>query len=271
MRAQSKHPWLYVLAAFVAVMLGGYFYDIQDKLAQQVRQRETEKYLLDQLSDLNKRVSNQNEAATDSLIMLPHQGQVDLLSDLLVQVHMSGLAIKSVSFGSKSKLNFNEAAIVHLLVLGDFEQMSSLIGQLSRQARPMLVLDFSGQSTERNKLIFSMDVLILKSKMKNSGMEPIGGKSIFNPFCFSGNAALLSSENDASHLDSLSLKQMKMVGYLQQGGYRQAYILLPNKSVFVMTPGSLIGKERGLVLKIERDHALLELQAKKRFVINMYP
>lgn len=272
-----KYRWLYAIPASAAMMIGGIYYDIQPGLAQLANLHEIEMGTTKELSRF-KQFAVQKAAAsagTEAKSFKRYGSQADSLSDLLSLAHLQGLTIQSVNFAPSRQFNIINTGVnteaIHLVTQGDFSQIYSFIFMISRQPHPILITDFLYKSTEQNKFLFAMNVVSFKSNTQhfqtNKSHEDLS--QMQNPFCPAANLVEMSNKNDLAKLKSISMDQLKMVGYFQQGIRSQALVMAPTGIVSEVGIGSVLGKEGGMVTEIKRDCVVVVLRDKKRWVMKI--
>lgn len=276
-----KYRWLYAIPASAAMMIGGIYYDIQPGLAQLANLHEIEMGITKELSRF-KQFAVQKAAAsagTEAKSFERYGSQADSLSDLLSLAHLQGLTIQSVNFSPSRQFNIINTGVnrevntgaIHLVTQGDFSQIYSFIFMISRQPHPIFITDFLYKSTEQDKFLFAMNVVSFKSNTQhfqaNKSHEDLS--QMQNPFCSAANLVEMSDKNDLAKLKSISMHQLKMVGYFQQGTRSQALVMAPTGIVSEVGIGSVLGKEGGMVTEIERDCVVVVLRDKKRWVMKI--
>lgn len=249
-----KYRWLYALTLSIVFIALGYVYDIQPDLFKVSQLRKKETHLKIKITNIPK--ENTKVAA------LKHKK--DFLSDLWVLLYQSGLKIKTVHFSRIESSIFADVENMHLVMEGNFQQFYNFIFALNQLAYTALLTNFSCK-TIQNLLKIEINLLLFKHvPSKNHPYQFL--PNIHNPFCFAGGMMI---ENNFDKLRSVSLKQLKMAGYMQQGNHQEALIRLPSGRVVEVKPGFTIGKEGGLVTDICSDRIILMLAEKKRFVMKL--
>lgn len=164
----------------------------------------------------------------------------------------SNVVVQSVQIHSQA---------LHLQLQGEFKHMVYFIHQLKTQAYPASIVEYSYQSPGR----MDLTILLHSQPYSRPVNDAFNHAAIHSPFCDASEEELIFSEKNFT----APVSTMRMMGYLQQGNRHFAMLALPNGSVIDVFPQSLIGKERGLVTTITRDHVEVMLSNGQHVVLKM--
>jgi hypothetical protein len=263
---QYKYRWWLLLAMMGLFSIGIYCYVILPSMSRLVELKATEKKLREELIQL-RRLAKLPAVLAQAGPALPPRGQVDLVSDLLAEVQVSGLIVQSARVLSQET---DDEVKLKLELQGGFKQISTLIFLLGKLAYPMGVLDFSYDVPASGLPHFSANIVILKhrlSRQESLATEVLPEMS--DPFCVAGVLPSRAAEEHAIKWQAFPVAMIKMVGSFEQGQHKQALLWQPNNDVLAVEVGSLVGRERARVRAIEEDSLDLVLPDGRRVRLSM--
>ena len=245
-----QYRWLYAGVFGVILVLMAYVYDLHPLLVQLDLLHQSEITLNEKMTAIKLQLP-----AVQSNMPVSHENNG--LNWLMSFAERSGLTIQTVNLSSSGKE-------FHILFKGNYQQWAGLLNQLEQNVNTITLKNVSCKWTEQNNLLIASDVLFADETHLQMMTHSNIANALHNPFCETShewksevNEALLSPIN-----------QIKMVGYLQLGSQSEALFLLPNKKVSMVKAGFLLGMERGVVLAIYRDRALVRLPNGKTVTLN---
>lgn len=265
---QYQYRWIYGLMTFLFLIVTGYFYYIQPQWQEMHRLRNERQELLQRLNSEKNWIERMQGYPKTSLAQ-SLLGQVDLIGTFLDEVHKENLLINSLQILPITKWHDVDVCVLHIEVIGDYQQITSFISIWQQQLPQVVLADFSYHSQKENKYLFSAEIILAKKKLTALTGGKVGlFQSMSNPFC-SSHAGELMSTIDLSTAASFSLTQMRMIGYMQLGERKEALILLPNNVIVAVKEGMVVGREAGTVEEIKANHLLFVLPNRQRSELTM--
>lgn len=186
----------------------------------------------------------------------------DVLATLSLIEHNSNVRIQSIthlSSGTHHQLNFKK---VQLLVNGSFEEIYSFIHLLSNY--PLVILDFNYHAKTANQVVLLLDVLVILNKMVLNTHYPVRPTKLYNPLC---KVNYFRSNHD--ELSKLSLRKMKMVGFIERAKQKIALLAAENHVVLDLKQGDRAGVERGVINEIRSDRIIFLLPNQEKIILKM--
>lgn len=240
-----QYRWVYAGMVFIFILVFGFFYDIKPLKNQLNHLTKNKNQLTKQLSML--RISEKNKTKPPSFTIIKPS---ESMTQFLELVHGSGITLVAMHAGETDSTNFN--------FKGDYLQLSSFMLNAHQQLPALLIKNFSYEVADQNKLMLSIQVEFAQM-IEAQTRQPIQKKLAHNPFC---QTAFISA-----NLQKYSVKQLKMVGFLQENERQAALILLPDHQMILAQVGTYLGKERGLVRAINNQQVLILLSHQNKFIL----
>lgn len=252
-----KYRFAYTFFISVTISFLWVYYDTQPMAMQIMRLRQTENEFSKKLIDL-KKISRARDKKNS---YLKKDSQTDFSAALVTLARLHGLVLESAEFPLPKKVGNLDVLPIHLIASGHFINLVSFITAMMEQKYPAMLTDFSIKLQDKNTLLMRMNILLL-ARENADDFGQVHRKAVhYDPFCGTENSldVLANQQRNLSLLQSASISQFKMVGYIQQGGQMTAMILLPDNTALDLRIGSVIGKERAVVIAIHRDRITLLL------------
>ncbi len=251
-----RYRWLWVITMSLIVMGAGYFFDLQKKIIH-----------IDELQQTKKEWVEKGMVKPSSRVIHPHdlplrmteKNEVIDISNWVQLAHVCGVDIHSV----KSM----QGKIIHFVVQGTIDQLYAFISMLEKQNR-IQMRQLSCKILNEDQLLIETDILLpVRTISFLSFATPFPELSLrHNPFCTT--RIIKKVPHDlSSQLQDIPLRSLTMVGYLRQGQHVQALLLLPNHTLIAISPGVMLGKERGVASAIQSDGVDVQWQHRHRFKI----
>ncbi len=247
---QHRYRWVYAFAFSGVIFLLSFFYDVQPSWSKL-------KHLNNAKKSLQRKLAG--HPFVHPVVMSKPPSSTEVLSDLFRLANEKGIQLQSVKVTSPTAT---------FMLQGDFQQLTSFIGQLTQSMGHLLLLDFSYKSIDANHFALMMTVLMTKNNLSNSPPVPFSLLS-YNPFCLAGNVENLNAQNALIRAHMIPIEQIKMVGYLQQGERHQALLLLPEGLVVAVEQGMEVGKEKGVVMTVQAENVVVRLPDKRQLIITL--
>ncbi len=258
-----RFRWLLasLLFCLLVLIVSGYMiipqYQFVVKLKSQILENQHQLYLL------KSKLTKNSQRKTDHLLTEKNNFRnnyfndfIDIFAALAVVEQRSGAVISEINKQQILHLSQVKGEKLQLIVRGNFLQIRRFIAELFHQS--ILILNFNYQGVEPNEKLV-MDILIINDFLFSASPDIVYKH---NPFCLAKNIFPASFINDQTYLLSVPLMQIKMVGYIRQEKNAKAVLSLANHTVFLIEENSIIGKERGRVIKILPDQILLLINSK---------
>lgn len=264
-----QYRWIYALVMVCGMWALGYFF-LWHPLLIRLTSLRLEKQQASRRLDRLKSAA-QRDASGLSSSFIPHPSdQAAFLSDVFEWVNLSGLTLQSMRVAAPDLLPTAGMDMVHLSVNGDFQALGAFIFSLAHQPRLSLVTDFSyeaGQHTLRAE----MDVLVLmkKSYPKNVSGGARVATRMSNPFCVASHVQTVPPDFEMSGSLSVSLRKLRMVGYLKQAKQAHALLLTPMGDILDVTLGDVVGQEHGKITEIASHDVRIRLLDNTHYQLKM--
>ena len=235
-----------------------YFYDIQLLQNQIAFHGLEEKNLYERWIEIKSSIRLRD--ATFSRINKNHISAVkknerEIIHDLVLKAHIYKLVVRKIKWQPLQVKNSPPIFLLQIVLEGNFENTHSFLSALDKLSYTIIIKNFSFKWDGKEHLLSKFDLLTSQS-MNDFKIINKTTKST-NPFCYLHNNYY---QNYLLEMRAFSLFEMRMVGYLQKGNRREAFILLPNHAVVSVKPGDFLGNESAVVGKIFYDHVSVKLK-----------
>jgi hypothetical protein len=242
--------WLYLVIINLTLLAISYICDIQPKLQQLSELRHAEKKLIKNLSFASSLAEKSQNIK--NVTSISKKSEWEKIQVLITRMHANGLMIREIS-ASERAMNW--------VVEGNLQQWYLFILSLETLNHLIHVRDFSCKLNEKNNLVFIMDILqsreyiypLSKQRMSKQRKKP---NALQYSFCPPEGMPYSLSQSDNV---SVSIQQMKMVGYLHNSQRTQALVLLPNKMMLKVAQGEHLGREHAVITEIYKDKMIAKL------------
>lgn len=247
--------WIIVSVFGIFLLAMGYVYDIHPKLTQITLLNQQEKNLQQHFAAKKSQPSfaQSNKAIKHE----PDNNKLTNISELIALIHASGLSIQNIKQSSSLQMAAAEKYLIHLVLRGEYQQLSALVDKLEQQSHALSLQNFIFNGSEKDNLLVAMDIMSFGRMRNTQSNSKIGNQQ--NPFCTRNHINKWFEQDEVNAALSAPLERIKMVGYLQQGTHRQALVLLPNAVMRTVEPGFLLGSERGVVVAVLRNGTQVKL------------
>jgi len=264
---QYKYRWVYAILLLTLIAVSGFIFIILP-LENSIRLLVANKAnLLEQIKQ-NKLANTQSKV--NSSETTKNRNFIDrnkiFLRDVLVLLPANGLILHSISFTSNELTELTASEILHLTLEGDFFQFSNFIFNLIHQISDVIFTNFELQVNNKGRLNINLELLLINlNNFSFHNEASLKTSKIFNlkfardPFCH-----LQTNTITEMNTSIYSLKQMKLIGVIQQSGKSQAFILLPNEAIAVVDTSTRLGRESAKVIDIKPNKMVVELPNKKK-------
>jgi hypothetical protein len=236
-----QYKWIFIAIAGMVFLVVGYVFDIYPLHNQLAELQQTEIMLSEKLKAM--------KVLPPASSLKPNH-QISDIHALAAFIQSNGLNISKIRQDNKA---------LHMNFAGDYKEFSALMNGL--RAKPDAI-SFKNISCKWDKeyLQIGMDILLL-AKPEFSTQKTFENQE--NPFCTNANISSWFNQSDENELLSFPLSEINIKGFLQSGKKRAALLLLPNKMLVMVEPGSLLGREKAEVLAVFKNDILLRLQTGK--------
>lgn len=240
-----RYRWWWLISLNLIIMVFIYLAHIQPGSN---RIKDLNKQIALLIIDINKHKKLQLMSAKRSV----STSKLEEIARLSEIASASTVVVQSVQVHSQT---------LHLQLQGEFKHIVNFIQQLKIRDYPASIVEYAYQTPGR----MDLTILLHSQTYPQSMRVELNNAAIHSPFCNANEEELIFTEKNFT----VPVSTMRMMGYLQQGTRHFAMLALPNGSVIDVFPQSLIGKERGLVTTVARDHIEVMLSGGQRIVLNM--
>jgi hypothetical protein len=252
----SKKYYYAVTLACLMIILG-YYFDLQPQAAVLLRLQAQEKELFVRLLQEREKSKHQVSLARAKVGIEVSQKNSATLTDFVLLIERNGLQIQDATYQER-------ANAVHFVLNGEFSSCIGLINALSKQSMPISLTRFSIKPMSGGLIRMVVDMTL--PEMAARRMAIIAGTHpalMHSPFCNMKNNHVAEplTNNDMKKL--VSIRQMKMTGFLQVDQRLHALLLLPTNVTADVVVGDVVGSERGVVVGIRADGCDFMLTNKK--------
>jgi hypothetical protein len=248
------HRWLCVLVFSGVLSAILYAYTISPLLIELDNLRQSE-------NDAAKKIMSMKRKPAQ-IHSLEKKNNLDGLNELLASLEMSGLKVQSVD----EVLERQNGVAIRLLLHGNYQHWVAWMSGLDQQAGAVRLKDFSCKPLANDELQILVKMEFYEDKWSAVHFHS-DVAALHHPFCKTHHVWLMQS--NAREILLSPLEQIKMAGYLQLGHRRAALLILPSGVMSMIEEGVVIGKEKGVVVKIERERVVVELAQGKRIFIGV--
>ncbi len=253
-----SYRWFYASAISCFLLLIGYLYILQPQWVVWQQQQSVQQQLMQQIKKSAQQYKN-----TKTLRRVPPLKQKDIqpqalrntIAELVALARTHDLQLQAIQTGEQANKK------IHLIMQGHFEKLTAFVTTLLQQQESIMIADFSYQVEHKNTAHISMDIQTITQTLS----VPISAVAVaatafmkkpilfFDPFCrndFFNTVNVQSQPRAMMQTSTIPVKQMKMVGYVQQGKTQYAWLSLPTGEVIAVHIGNVLGVERGRVTTI---------------------
>lgn len=255
------YPYRWYLASLFSgiILLFGYGYDLKPIWNELHTQKINEKTMASELTHLHALLSsNRHDRLVKQENFSNQTDHMQVIPALVAIVRLQGLHLQSIQ---------EQAPLLHLVVRGNFNQLVAFTFMLANDAA-MMIRDFELGETDDKQLQMTLTMRV-ENKIISFDNSFINTMHLQNPFCGMNHSTTQDLATSSNVLSSISLHQIKMVGYIHQGDRSAAMILLPNETTMSIAQGFILGAERGVVTQIQHNQINLTLSTGETTTIRM--
>lgn len=280
---QYKYRWYYAVIISAIIILLGIIYYIYPKYKNLLALKQKELFLSNQLATkiiTNKRydlLAKENGPQKKLMGLLRYDSQPTIsqhnyVKNLLATTNLHGVNIQSVKI-MPSKINSFDVLILHITAEGKFSDFITLIKALGNQAHPTVLKNFIVKSSSDNKQQIVMTIALYTTLVQDKISVLDNTKHLGNPFCCSQHQeqaiATLKHYTTNDILQHVSLNQIKIAGFLQDGQHKQALLRIPHIHAIAVECGMKLGKENGIVTSIQRGFVTIILPNGRHTILSL--
>lgn len=254
------------------IIIVGFFYDIKPKWNEY--HELNHKFFLLKKEILVKKKKLHDRKKSHNFIILSDNDkknqEAHALFLIVEAMNAQGLslqkAIKKVSAIKEKK----DVIVFHVIAEGNFKKVYSFMMMLFQYSNFLTFLDFSYLKNAEKKFIFTADIAFFHpKKIENITMFKFDNKEKWvDPFCSNQDFYLHFNEENLTHY---SVFQMKIIGFLQLAFRQEAWMKLPNQSIFSVKVGDVIGKERARITHLSTDEMVMLFPNHEKHVLKKEP
>ena|SRR3990167_741078 len=254
-----SYRWLYAIFISIVVVITFGFNDIMPKWISLKQMNQTELKLTQEWQTMQKTI---HHSPASTLIPINRteraNKKIDWLSMLVNLANMNHVVIRSLSHATIVSAYTSPIVKLHIIANAPFSAFTAFFAALVQQAYPFLLMDFSLKTeSSSHLLLITIDMLLFPQGASFLQSDHFTMLNPSNPFCSS--LRLSSSTNAANAMHTLPLALIHMVGYVKKNNQLQAYLSLPDGSLFAVDMGFHLGKENGVITAIQEDHLILQM------------
>lgn len=258
----NVYPYRWWLAVFIGFALGAisYLYVLNPQADALLNLQAQEKQLTRELIALRK-------VKVKQISQTPKMSKMDWLTLLPTLAQLNGVVMRSITVKPTRGQPTNEIKI-KFLVEGVFAQLTRFIVAMHEQTPNGLIENFSYQVTKQQTLLLTIDLLLITDHLAQSHQKVEKPTAFHNPFCLATNT-VADLHMHAAAVSGLSMTQMKMAGYMEQGERQMALIMLPTGALAEVYVGDEVGLEKSVVTKIASSQLELTSPSGETKVLRM--
>jgi Tfp pilus assembly protein PilO len=214
--------------------------------------KETEKKLTAEIESNKKILINAMQSNLPSLIQVEDRliNASDVLNYLSYFWVSHGMVVNKVQLLKRKTILGMNVLPVKINITGQFLEFSKLLTYLAEDLRPIVLNDFS-LSIDRNKtMVAEMHLWVFSFRNKINGMNSQAGEP----------------KNIDSWITRVPLQKMKWVGFLQQQQTIWGFVMSPEGKTIEVQVGSIIGLEKGRVMKVSDHDMRIDLGGRNVFI-----
>lgn len=270
-----KYRFRWVSASFLGVVLflAGYIYILRPEFIQLALLKQTEVELNKILKDLQAQKPIKEIKKSDE--SFKEKRAINLASDISIlaeRMRFNGLTVHGLDVLEGNERN-RLLAFVHAEVEGGVTSLMSFLDSISSPS-PLLImlLDFHFRPGKENIFVLDMNFLLTREQFFQQFFDGPGSwaKNMNNVFCPTHGEMTVIHRSSQQEALSTSVNHMKMTGYVCQGNQVEAFLRLPNEHLISVKPGSLLGKERGVVSAISPERLEVHLSDGRKYVYQLH-
>lgn len=260
---------------YVVALLNGLFlafsvlYIIQPSLNELKHLRVTEKRLRSIISSPNEKLSSQKKNEKLSVFTKQDFGTI-VLTDIERIANQQQLTIEQVQLSRTAFIDNFESIIIQLLVKGNFDAFNFFLIHLFQRSYLMLIDQVSIMS-KGNTLHMQVDLKAVNVDIKHehSVVVPYLDRRAHarrKLFCLNDRAGW--SAQDLLHLlKHTPLRELKMVGTLQQGKRQRALIALADGVIIDRQCGDTVGREQATLISMNAKQLVFQFPNQQKRVV----
>jgi len=264
-----QYRWYCAAMISITTFLIAYLGDIRFQYSHTMKLEKT-KYQLEQILMMHHPMTRKKHAKRDQHMSMNVEkimkSPFDLLSLMTELEYKTGVKITVLDHQSQQKINNVNIKKAHLVLQGSFNQISSFINHLA--AYPVMILNFHYEQIQQQYSLV-LYILIVSNIFLPTVSSMTTNQLGYNPFCNQSRWNASSDLNQLEKLRSVSLKQLKMIGYFSMGLRHRAIMSSINQMTFSLAKGDLIGKEQARVLEVSRDRVVFLLSNQEHVMMEM--
>jgi len=261
------YPYRYLLAAMIGLLTSGanYFCYLQQDIAElqtltiKVAKKQHEKKM-----KLANKLNDQYalDSATHNQPFPQRYLHQRILQEMRSHLLQSGVTLRALNFIPSVNIDVPFNAVIDLQGEGHFQQITQFLLLLMNWSYPVEMLNLHLRVNEASSISFALQIMIVDKEMTSRFLSPIKTTSIHNPFCLSASKTI---RKKPLLLNTVPLKQLKLLGYADYDHEKYAILQLPDGTMKSVVKERFIGKEQAKIIKIEPHcvHLLLPNQQKE--------
>ncbi|VVC76659.1 hypothetical protein AQUSIP_19830 [Aquicella siphonis] len=261
--------WWYAAGMAFVILCAGYVWDLHPCLGRLRELRAREKQMTEKRTYLREFQPRRSLHKDLSEIRLT--SELNQIHAYLMLVRKHGLQLQKIRMNTLHQAGKVERLHTHVSVLGGFRALYSFLAEINGLDFLAVIEDFTSQPGRDGRLMLVLDILSLGTVISHASrlIPPLYAENARDPFCSASENNVL----ETSYLRAgaaVPLNQIRMTGYVRRGRWGQAIVAMPGDKVSVIETGVILGKERGIVTEISRDHVILKLTDGRRYILKMF-
>ncbi|MEO8402284.1 MAG: pilus assembly protein PilP [Gammaproteobacteria bacterium] len=245
-----------IVMVFLILIIG--ILDIKNLVSRHIVLQQNTLLLEHKISDAKEYLQQEKEKPIDD--QLTHTG--NRLNNIFDAIRESHLVMQSIQ-PTENQIALGEGSLTYnLLLQGDFNQVVSFFKNLEEYHVSYLINHFEF-SAENNHWNFSIELRVFNhyfksSRQKSSFVFDADRENWLDPFCYDYFRDITYSSTAVT--DRVSIKQLKLVGYLQQKNQLSGIVLMPNGESITVLAGDRLGIEQADIMKITETELVLRVK-----------
>jgi Pilus assembly protein, PilP len=251
---QYKFRWIYAGLLAILIFVSGFFYYLYP-LINHIFLLKKEILALPIAPAKHFHLKSINQYTT--------KNKDQLLTDLIALIEMNQLKIHAIDFLNGTFENDHRQRL-HLRLEGKFISLKQFIFAMNKTTPEIILTNFMFAMNPDKNLGIEIELLLLKPQ--DVLPSPLNDVHITkNDTLFCDHADQFKQEDTSF----ISINQMKMVGFIQQGAHISALILLPTAQVIMANTLQILGKEKARVTTITKHRITFVTADKKHLELNL--
>lgn len=267
----------------------GFYFDIKPRIAELSAISQAEKQTRHDISYEKNLIENRSAIQSRWFFLrrkIYYSLRVDnkpnvaaeLISTIFRVAEANGVIIQVIQPENWQVVEGINVLPIHVVAASQFTQFVQFIAMLTRYSLPIAIADYKIQAQPDQLIQVDMHLkgFFASTNQENFLPAAMWSRSINFPFiglhhdpfsAMNQNTIELTNQRDDPDLwllHSVSLQQLKLVGYVHEKQNFWALVMLPNAKTVEVTCGEKIGLENATILKLDEQEVLIDISGQKK-------